>query len=174
MIFNNVCRKAGMALIASAYMLLVESVWPVQAQTRAIVRWSQSGSYAATITKAARIVIHGVRFQSEDEKIDQRSLPVLNCGARILKQNTEPLVYVEVHIVGDRRQDSVSGNSTLTKRRAHAVVTYLERRGVSPGRLILLGSGNTAHSAKQDDAEAQSPERNVEVVRLVYLAIPSV
>ena len=169
MIFKNMFRKASVALIAGSYVLLVAAAGLVQAQTRVIAGSPPKGSGAPDVTLAARIVLHGVRFQTQNDRIDKRSLPVLDCGAQILKRSTEPLVYVEVHIAGDRRQDSISGSSTLTNRRARTVVSYFEQKGISASRLVLLDPGNPPHAPNQDAAKARSLGQNAEVVQLVYV-----
>jgi len=168
MVFKDMFRKARVALVAGAYLLFVEGAGLVQAQTRGIAESPPQGSGAPNVTIAARIVLHGVRFQTRSDKIDKRSLPILDYGAQILKRSPEPLVYVEVRF-RDRRQEHIDGSSTLTNRRARAVVDYLEQRGISASRLVLIVVGNTTLTPNQDAAEAQSPEQNVEVVRLVYV-----
>jgi hypothetical protein len=169
MIFKNMFRKASVALIVGAYVLLVEAGGPVQAQTRVIAGSPPDGSGAPNVTIAARIVLHGVRFQTQNDRIDKRSLPVLNYGVQILKRSPEPLVYVEVRIAGDRRQEYIGGSSTLTNRRARAVVSYFEQKGISPSRLVLFDPDHPPHTPNQDAAKVRSQGQNVEVVQLVYI-----
>ena len=142
------------------------------ADAEAIQRKHESppkGSGASNVTIAARIVLHGVRFQTHNDRIDKSSLTVLDYGVQILKRSPEPLVYVEVRIAGDRRQEYIGGSSTLTNRRARAVVSYFEQKGISASRLVLLDPGNPPHTPNQDAAKARSLEQNVEVVQLVYV-----
>ena len=169
MVFKEMFRKASVALVAGAYVLFVAAA---QAQTRAIAGSPPDGTGVPNVTIAARIVLHGIRFQTQSNKIDERSLPILDYGAQILERSLEPLVYVEVRFVRDRRQEYMGDSSTLTNRRARAVVGYFEQRGISANRLVLLGVGSTTHTPSQDAAEARSLQQNVEVVQLVYVVRP--
>jgi hypothetical protein len=168
MTFKGKFRKASIALVAGACLLLVEAPALVQAQTQMIT--SPDGSGAPNVAIAERIVLHGVCFQARSDKIDKRSLPVLDYGAQVLKRSPEPLVYVEVPLARDRRENHVDGSSMLTDRRERALMGYLERRGVSAGRLVLLGADNSTRALNQDAADARSLDQKVEVVQLVYVA----
>jgi outer membrane protein OmpA-like peptidoglycan-associated protein len=169
MVFKKMFRRAGVALVAAACVLFLEHAGLVQAEPHGIASSPPNWSGAPNVTIAERVVLHGVCFQTQSEKLDKRSLPVLDYGALVLRRSPAPLVYVEVHIVGDSRENHIGGSSTLTNRRARTLVRYFQQRVVSASRLVLLGAGNASRTPNQDGAQAQGPVQNVQVVQLVYV-----
>ena len=166
MAFENIFRKASVALIAGAFALFVEGASVVQAQTRVIAGSPPVRSGAPYVATAERIVIHGVRFQAQSSRIDKSSVPVLDYAVQIIKRNPESLIYVKVRSDQDTSQEYTGRNSKLTNRRTQAVASYFEQRGISTNRLILLGSGSAPHTSDQGADKAQSQKQNFEVVQL--------
>jgi outer membrane protein OmpA-like peptidoglycan-associated protein len=170
MVFKKMFRKARNALVAAACLLFVEHSGPLQAQTHVIASSPPDSSGVPDATIAGRIVLHGVRFQTQSDKIDKRSLPVLDYGAQILRGSPESLIYVEIHFTSDSKENYIGGNSALSNRRARTLVRYFGQRGVSAARLVLLATGNATSMPNQDGAEVRGLEQNVQVVQLVYVA----
>jgi outer membrane protein OmpA-like peptidoglycan-associated protein len=166
MAFESIFRKASVALVAGAFALFVEAASVVQAQTRMIARSPLVRSGASYVSTAERIVLHGVCFQAQSDRIDKSSVPVLDYAVQIIKQNPEPLIYVKVRSDQDTSQEYTRRNSKLTNRRTQAVASYFERRGISANRLILLGSGGAPHTFDQGSDKPQSLRQNFEVVQL--------
>src|SRR5207245_2916560 len=124
------------------------------------------GPGTSHVATAERIVLHGVRFRARSDEIDKRSMPVLDYAAQIIKQNPESLIYVTVRSVRDTSQEYTGRKSTLINRRARAVASYFERRGISADRLVLLGSGSAPHAPDKGGDKTHSPRQHFEVVQL--------
>jgi outer membrane protein OmpA-like peptidoglycan-associated protein len=164
MTFEKIFSMATVGLIA-ACALFVEAAPVVQAQMRVIAGSATIKSGKPHVAAAERIVLHGVRFPARSAKIDRCSIPVLDYAAHIIRQNPESLIYLKVHFE-NRSQEYTSSNSELANRRAQAVASYFERRGVSANRLILVDSGGTPYISGKVAEKAQSPKQNLEVVQL--------
>jgi len=166
MAFESIFRKASVALVAGAYALFVEAASVAQAQTRVIAGSPTVGSGKPHVATAERIVLHSIRFRARSDKIDKCSVPVLDYAVQIVKQNPESIVYVKVRSIRDTSQEYTGRKSKLTNRRTRAVASYLEQRGISANRLILLGSNNAPHTSDQGADDVQSLKQNFEVVQL--------
>ncbi len=166
MAFENIFRKASVAVVAGAYALSVEATSVVQAQTRVIAGSPIVGSGTSHVATAERIVLHGVRFRARSDKIDKCSVPVLDYAVQIIKQNPESLIYVKVRPVRDTSQEYTGRKSKLINRRTRAVASYFEQRGISANRLILLGSRSAPHTSAQGADNVQSLKQKFEVVQL--------
>jgi OOP family OmpA-OmpF porin len=86
---------------------------------------------------------------------------VLDEAAETLKANPSVKVYVNGYT------DSIGTyayNLALSKRRANAVATYLEDRGIEASRLIPQGFGKTHFVATNRTAEGRAQNRRVELV----------
>ena len=142
MAFESMFRKASVALAAGAYALFVEAACLVQAQTPVLAGSPPVESGAPYVATTERIVLHGVRFQAQSDRIDKCSVPILDYAVQILKRSPESLIYVKVRAAQSGSQENSSHNSTLTDRRTQVVVSYFEQRGISATRLVLLGSGS--------------------------------
>jgi outer membrane protein OmpA-like peptidoglycan-associated protein len=166
MTIQSIFRKASVMLVAGVYALFVEAIPVVHAQTRVIAGLPIVQSRMCHVAAAERIVLHGVRFQARSDKIDERSMPLLDYAAKIIKHNPESLIYVTVRSVRDTRQQSTGRDSTLSNRRARAVASYFEQKGISADRLSSLGSSSAPHASDQSADRAQSQKQNFEVVQL--------
>ena len=166
MAFENIFRKASVALVAGAYVLFVEGASVVQAQTRVIAGSPTVGSGTPHVATAERIVLHGVRFRARSDKIDRCSVPVLDYAVQIIKQNPESLIYVKVRPIQDTSQGYKGRSYKLTDRRTRAVASYFEERGISANRLILLSSGSAPYTHDEDAYKAHGLHQNLEVVQL--------
>ena len=108
-----------------------------------------------------RIVLRGVHFDFNKARIRADAIPILDEAADILRQH--PNVNIDVNGYCDSI-GSVAYNSKLSRRRAAAVVTYLEAKGIAGGRLIPHGYGKTDFVATNATAEGRAQNRRVELV----------
>lgn len=81
--------------------------------------------------------------------------------ADALKQMPDQKVRIEGHT--DSR-GSAALNEDLSVRRAEAVRTYLDSRGVDPGRVAIVGFGASRPIADNRTAEGRATNRRVEIV----------
>jgi outer membrane protein OmpA-like peptidoglycan-associated protein len=170
MIVKNICSKTCVALIAGACAAFLGGADAIPARTQLITALAgdQSGG-ALNVNAASRIVLHGVRFQSQSDTIDKHSQAILDYAVQTLKQSQEQLVYVEVCLAADRLAEN-SGGRLPSSRRAKAVVSYFEQKGIPHDRLVLLGSDAAPRPHNESVAEARSVDRNVEQVRFIYIS----
>ena len=114
-----------------------------------------------------RIILHGLRFQSNSDKIDQSSMPVLDYTIQIIKGNPEYLVYVRVRSIQHSNQSDIDRNSDLTARRTEVVASYFEQKGISAKRLVLLDLGGAPYAFDEGAAKAQYM-KNSDVLQLDF------
>jgi outer membrane protein OmpA-like peptidoglycan-associated protein len=108
-----------------------------------------------------KVVLRGVHFDFAKAKIRPEDMPVLDEAAEIL--SAHPNMKVEVNGYTDAI-GSYSYNLRLSKRRADAVVAYLESKGISSDRLIPQGFGKTNFVATNKTAEGRAQNRRVELI----------
>ena len=108
-----------------------------------------------------KLLLRGVHFDFNKAKIRPEDMPILDEAAETLRSN--PNMKVEVNGYTDA-VGSYAYNLRLSKRRAEAVVAYLESKGISADRLIPQGFGKTNFVATNDTAEGRAQNRRVELV----------
>jgi hypothetical protein len=135
--------------------LFIEAACLVQARTPVIAGSPPVESGAPYVATSERIVLHGVRFQAQSDRIDKCSVPILDYAVQILRRSRESLIYVKIQSAQDTNWEHSGRDSTLTNRRTLAVANYFEQRGISASRLVLLGS-----------SRPRSLKQNLEVVQL--------
>jgi outer membrane protein OmpA-like peptidoglycan-associated protein len=113
---------------------------------------------APAVTK--RIVLRGVNFDFNSSTLRSDSLPVLDQGASLLKENAGVDVVVEGYTDG---VGSDAYNQALSLRRAESVYRYLVNRGVDPERLHVEGFGKTHPVASNDTEDGRAQNRRVEL-----------
>ncbi|MGR9090002.1 MAG: OmpA family protein [Gammaproteobacteria bacterium] len=105
--------------------------------------------------------LEGVHFEFDKAVLTSQAMPVLDdAAATIAKHST-----IRVEIIG--HTDSVGSdayNQGLSERRASAVVTYLESKGVSGSRLSAIGRGESQPAASNDTKEGRYVNRRVELI----------
>ena len=108
-------------------------------------------------------MLRGVHFDFNKSEIRPEDEPVLDEAASTLK--AQPDVRVNV----DGYCDSIGKaqyNLKLSQLRAASVAGYLERAGISAGRLIARGFGKTNFVASNDTDQGRAQNRRVELVPL--------
>lgn len=105
------------------------------------------------------VILHGVNFHFDSDRLTEPSKAILDNAARILNDN--PSVRTEVAGHTDA-VGSDSYNLNLSLRRAASVVRYLIAQGVGADRLIAKGYGETQHIATNDTYPGRARNRRVE------------
>jgi len=102
-----------------------------------------------------------VHFDFNKYNIRPDAVPILDEAVEILDKH--PGVTVDVNgycdIIG-----SIAYNQRLSERRAEAVASYLESKGIVVSRLVAHGYGKTHFVASNDTAEGRAQNRRVELV----------
>jgi outer membrane protein OmpA-like peptidoglycan-associated protein len=139
--FESIFRKASAALAVSAYALCVGTAPVVHAQVLAMGESTTIGSETLSGAIPERIILDGLRFQANSDKIDKSSVPLLDYTIQIIKENPEYLVYVRVRSIQHSNQSDIDRNSGLTARRTEVVASHFEQKGISARRLVMLDPG---------------------------------
>ncbi|CAN5681429.1 hypothetical protein BH11MYX1_BH11MYX1_08150 [soil metagenome] len=104
--------------------------------------------------------LRSIEFEFDKAVIEKRSLEVLDKVARALLDNPAiDLVEVQGHT--DERGDD-EYNLELSNRRATAVVTYLQSKGIDESRLGGMGYGETVPLINEHNQKAWTANRRVE------------
>jgi len=123
-------------------------------------------SYAVDLNQRfSREVQSTVTFATDSAVLDPDARAVLNVQASWIRQFPEVRfkVYGHTDLVG-----SVAYNKRLGKRRANAVVSYLESQGISRGRLeALVSFGETRPLIFTENEERQNRRTVTEVAGLM-------
>ncbi len=107
-----------------------------------------------------KIVLRGVTFAFDSDRLSQEATPILDQAATTLKEAGEVSISVEGHT------DSVGSNEynlDLSRRRAESVRKYLETQGVDAARMTTRGFGEENPVATNDTSEGRAQNRRVEL-----------
>ena len=115
----------------------------------------------APIPPTAKIVLRGVHFDFDRYNVRPGDAAVLDEAAATLKSN--PTLTVDVNGYTDSI-GSAKYNLKLSRRRANAVVAYLEKAGIESSRLRPHGFGKTNPVATNKTREGRTQNRRVELV----------
>jgi len=121
-----------------------------------------AGTMMEDITRAGRVAIYGIYFDTDKADVKPESEPTLAEIAKLLQQNPEIELYVVGHTdnVGD-----LTYNMKLSQARADAVVKELVAKyGVDTNRLKAHGVGSLAPVASNKAEEGRAKNRRVELV----------
>lgn len=103
--------------------------------------------------------LKGVQFESGKDVIRVSSYPVLNKVVNVMTKHPEFGLKISGHTDSQGNDDL---NLDLSKRRAHAVETYLINNGVEADRLNADGYGETVPVADNGTAAGRAKNRRVE------------
>lgn len=113
--------------------------------------------------KKAKIVLHGVTFETGKATLEHTSYEKLADVGQTLIENPEVLIEISGHT--DNR-GSKKLNQKLSEERAESVVKYLLSLGVGKNQLTSVGYGPDKPSATNRTAEGRQENRRIEMMRL--------
>lgn len=111
------------------------------------------------IEKGKGIVVENIHFEIDKAYLKKESLNILDGIITEMKRNPSLKLEIRGHT------DSSGGteyNQKLSERRADAVVEYMIKQGISPGRLNAVGYGETKPVATNKTAEGRKKNRRTE------------
>jgi outer membrane protein OmpA-like peptidoglycan-associated protein len=108
-----------------------------------------------------KVVLRGIHFAFNKATIRSEDMPVLDEAAETLRSSPNTRVNVNGYCdaIGSEQY-----NMRLSQRRAEAVVTYLQGKGIAADRLVPQGFGKTNFVASNDTAEGRAQNRRVELI----------
>ncbi len=136
----------------------------------ALVALALDDLYLAPVNKGTHVELHlgkRIPFEGKGDKVSPKSRRLLDVIARILKDNPQTQVQVQVHTdnTGDARH-----NLQQSQRAAEAVRAYLMTKGVTGERITVVGRGGEVPlAAGTGKRKLARPERNRN--RLVELIV---
>lgn len=124
----------------------------------------KASEISSTIEKTGKIAIYGIFFDFDKAEIRPESAATLAEIAKMLKAATGKRFLIVGHT---DNQGGLDYNSTLSKRRAEAVVSALTKQyGVDGKATIPVGVGMAAPVAPNTDESGRAKNRRVEVVAM--------
>jgi outer membrane protein OmpA-like peptidoglycan-associated protein len=111
----------------------------------------------------AKIVTHGINFDTNKATLKPESMGTLNSILAILKNNPDLRFEIQGHT---DNQGDAARNLALSQQRADAVMQQLVSMGVEAGRLSTKGLGDTKPMADNATFEGRANNRRVEFVKL--------
>ena len=107
------------------------------------------------------VTLGDVLFDTGQATLKPGANLAMNRLATFLSSNPHTKVLIEGH-TDSRGSDQY--NEALSERRAHAVATELESRGIAAGQVQTLGRGKAYPVASNDTPEGRQQNRRVEIV----------
>lgn len=102
-----------------------------------------------------------ITFDTNDASIKPGFEPVLNSIAKVIKEYSKTLVYVNGYTDST---GSAATNNALSMMRANSISNYLRTQGVDANRLIANGYGSSNPIASNSTAAGREQNRRVEIV----------
>jgi outer membrane protein OmpA-like peptidoglycan-associated protein len=100
-----------------------------------------------------------IRFERAQAELTRESTATLNKLAQIARDCPKVKIEIEGHTDAEGTPER---NQRLSDRRAQAIVDYLTRAGVEPGKLQAIGYGETRPIAPNDSPENRARNRRIE------------
>jgi outer membrane protein OmpA-like peptidoglycan-associated protein len=131
--------RNGKILAASLFSLTAATLTGAFLAARAdtVPVFSGPGTAIASPAPVTQIVLHGVRFAANSDRIESSSLPVLDYAASVVRRQPDALIYIAGQPATGRNTQSID----IAQRRVRAVASYLEQAGVAATRIAVDGSG---------------------------------
>jgi OOP family OmpA-OmpF porin len=129
-----------------------------------LVRIAESTpDFSQTIAASGRYVSHGFYFDTDSDRLQPDSAPVIKSIAAGLQKNPNLKLCIEGHTDST---GNAARNLDLSKRRAEAVRTVLVAQfGVDAARLTTDGLGASKPIDSNDTPQGRAQNRRVEFVR---------
>ena len=119
--------------------------------------------FSAVISSAGKYVTHGIRFDTDSDRLKPESAPVIKGVVQALQKN--PNLKLEIDGFTDSTGDAAH-NLDLSKRRAEAVRAVLVSQfSIDASRLTSNGFGAGKPLASNDTADGRAQNRRVEFVK---------
>ncbi|MEI7637100.1 MAG: OmpA family protein [Syntrophus sp. (in: bacteria)] len=109
-----------------------------------------------------RIITHGILFDTGKAMLKAESLPTLKMILGLLNDDPELKFSIEGHT---DNQGKKGINQPLSERRAEAVKTWLEGKGIDPSRMKTDGFGDSKPIDSNKTPEGRANNRRVEFVK---------
>ncbi|MHB8766530.1 MAG: OmpA family protein, partial [Deferrisomatales bacterium] len=109
-----------------------------------------------------RIITHGILFDTGKATLKPESLPTLKMVLGLLNDDPGLQFSIEGHTDNQGGEET---NQPLSERRAEAVRTWLQGKGIETGRLKTAGLGDTKPIDTNQTAEGRANNRRVEFVK---------
>lgn len=103
---------------------------------------------------------HDITFATDSDSIRSSFYRTLNSVSTVLRKYDRTTVLVNGHTDSD---GSASYNQGLSERRARSVSDYLASKGVSYGRLVSRGYGESRPIASNSTSAGKAKNRRVEI-----------
>ena len=128
------------------------------------VRLAESApDFYTMISSKGRFITHGIRFDTDSDRLLLDSAPVWKAVARGLEKNPNLKLSIEGYTDST---GNAQPNQDLSQRRAEAVRSVLiSQFGVDAGRLTAKGLGAAKPIGSNDTAEGRAENRRVEFVK---------
>ncbi len=104
-------------------------------------------------------ILNNLFFDFNKYELKEKSITELDKVIRFLNENSSTRVEIGGHTDND---GTPAYNLQLSQRRAQSVSDYLERHGISPGRLLQKGYGATKPLKPNDSEENKQINRRIE------------
>ena len=102
-----------------------------------------------------------VLFASDSFTLTPESLPILNLGVVLMKQNPK----ITIDVIGHTDSEgSLQSNAVLAQRRCDAVIDYLTAAGIEAERLVAIPKGSTEPVADNANPEGRRLNRRAEFI----------
>ena len=102
-----------------------------------------------------------VLFESDSFTLNPESLPILNLGVVLMKQNPK----ITIDVIGHTDSEgSLQSNAVLAQRRCDAVIAYLTAAGIEAERLVAIPKGSTEPVADNANPEGRRLNRRAEFI----------
>lgn len=119
------------------------------------------GTPSAEAKHTGANVTYRINFDSGSDRINDMPKRRLDTLIMAMQADPEGRIAIEGHTDA---QGSPEYNQALSERRAQAVKAYLQRAGITPGRLRIVGYGSSRPVAP-NDAQGNVLNRRVELHR---------
>ncbi len=110
-----------------------------------------------------RILLMGVNFDFNSDKLKPEAYPILFHTAKMMQQN--PDLTIEVQGYSDN-VGSAKSNLIISQKRADSVERYLMARGISDDRISAVGYGEVNPIGDNRDAAGRAMNRRIEFIVL--------
>jgi outer membrane protein OmpA-like peptidoglycan-associated protein len=136
----------------------------VNAEERLRTPPSDADAISRDMETLCRAAIYGIRFSDDNSAVVEEKSTILFEVLAYLKSHPDVAVTVESHI--STEEGSPQGDEEITRRRAKAVVAWLEDHGVSGKRLEPRGLGRAKPVTENDTPSEIRQNERIELAKM--------